>query len=251
MAVRLKTLLVMLIFGLSVITFSASAGDSWWQKGLDIFSSDSDADKDGTATASTGEIGDAFKQALHIAAENVVKQLGGVDGFNADPEIHIPLPKKLKKVKKLLGKVGMSGFVEDLEVKLNRAAEAATPKAKKLFWAAIQDMKFDDIKAIYTGPDDSATLYFRNKMSASLSAEMRPVIEQSLAEVGAVQTYDSVMGKYEDLPFVPAIKTDLTDYVLKRGMDGIFFYMAKQEAAIRKDPLKQTSALLKKVFGAL
>jgi hypothetical protein len=32
-------------------------------------------------------------------------------------------------------------------------------------------------------------------------------------------------------------------------MDGIFFYIAKEEAAIRKDPLKQTTALLRKVFS--
>ncbi|MBU1405943.1 MAG: DUF4197 domain-containing protein [Proteobacteria bacterium] len=32
--------------------------------------------------------------------------------------------------------------------------------------------------------------------------------------------------------------------------DGIFFYTAKEEAGIRNDPAKQTTALLKKVFGA-
>lgn len=31
-------------------------------------------------------------------------------------------------------------------------------------------------------------------------------------------------------------------------MDGIFYYIAKEETGIRKDPAKQTSALLKKVF---
>jgi hypothetical protein len=31
-------------------------------------------------------------------------------------------------------------------------------------------------------------------------------------------------------------------------MDGIFHYMAVEEAAIRKDPVKRTTDLLKKVF---
>jgi hypothetical protein len=33
-------------------------------------------------------------------------------------------------------------------------------------------------------------------------------------------------------------------------MAAIFHYIAQEEAAIRNDPLRQTSELLKKVFGA-
>jgi Protein of unknown function (DUF4197) len=32
-------------------------------------------------------------------------------------------------------------------------------------------------------------------------------------------------------------------------MDEVFYYLAQEEAAIRKDPGKQTTALLKKIFG--
>ncbi|MDH3393507.1 MAG: DUF4197 domain-containing protein [Desulfobulbaceae bacterium] len=33
-------------------------------------------------------------------------------------------------------------------------------------------------------------------------------------------------------------------------MDGIFYYVAKEEAAIRENPVRQTTDLLKRVFGA-
>ena len=111
-------------------------------------------------------------------------------------------------------------------------------------------MTFNDIRRIYKGPEDSATKYFQEKMSPSLSREMNPIVENSLSKVGAIQTYDSVMGKYQALPFVPDAKADLTDHVVKKGMDGIFYYLAKEEAAIRKNPVKQTTSLLKKVFGS-
>ena len=78
---------------------------------------------------------------------------------------------------------------------------------------------------------------------------MRPVVEQSMSEVGAVHTYDRVMGKYKSIPFVPDVKADLTDYVIEKGMDGIFYYLAREEAAIRKNPVKRTTDLLKRVFG--
>ena len=53
-----------------------------------------------------------------------------------------------------------------------------------------------------------------------------------------------------DKPFVPDVKANLTDYVVEKGMDGIFHYLAREEAAIRSEPVKRTTALLQKVFGA-
>lgn len=52
------------------------------------------------------------------------------------------------------------------------------------------------------------------------------------------------------MPFVPDVKADLVDHVIQKGMDGIFYYLAKEEAAIRNNSVKQTTDLLKKVFGA-
>ena len=246
------------MFGMMLVIFSlsaskASAEASWWQKGLDMLNS-SDKDTQPKDTPSTGpsigDMGKAFKEAQQIGSENVVKKLGGVDGFNADPAIHIPLPEELNSVKRMLSKVGMSGMVDDLELKLNRAAEAATPKARKLFMDTIKEMTFEDVKAIYNGPEDSATKYFQEKMSPSLSKEMSPIVKESLSKVGAIQSYDNVMGKYQTLPFVPDVKANLTEHVVQKGMDGIFYYLAKEEAAIRNNPVKQTTDLLKKVFGA-
>jgi len=235
---------------LSIITFifllvsvnTANANGKWWKKILG----------DGKKTnseLSSNDIGGAFKQALSIGAENVITQLGTTDGFNADEAIHISLPKNLEKVRKILKKIGMSDMVDDLEIKLNRAAETATPVAKDMFIQAIKDMTFDDVKKIYKGNDNSATNYFKEKMTESLSEKMNPIVENSLSQVGAVQSLDKVMNKYDKIPFVSSVKPDLTSYVVEKGMDGIFYYLAEQEAEIRKNPLKQTTKLLKKVFG--
>lgn len=229
----------------------AQAEGSWLDKGMGVLNTLNTGSGDKTGTqASSSEIGEAFKNALSIGSKNVVSRLGAADGFNADPAIHIPLPGELQTVKTMLTKVGMSQSVDDLELKLNRAAEAATPKAKALFLKAISEMSFDDIMKIYKGPDDSATRYFEGKMTPSLKKEMQPIVAKSLSQVGAIRSYDQVMGQYKTLPFVPDAKANLTDYVLRKAMDGIFYYLAKEEAAIRKDPARQTTALLKKVFGS-
>jgi len=190
-----------------------------------------------------------LKDALRVGSERVVGQLGKTDGFNADPKIHIPLPENLQSVKSALSAVGMGGMMDDLEMRLNRAAEAATPKAKRIFGNAIQSMNFDDAKKILSGPDDAATQYFKGKMTAPLSDEMRPIVKKALSQAGAVQAYDNVMGKYQSLPFMPDVKANLTQHVVGLGLSGIFHYMAEEEAAIRKNPVKRTTAILKKVFS--
>jgi len=98
----------------------------------------------GTASQSlsVGEIAGGLKDALKVGTGNVVRQLGRENGFNNDPLIHIPLPDSLKTVPSALDKIGMSSMLDDLEVKLNRAAEQATPEAKKLFWGAIERNDF-------------------------------------------------------------------------------------------------------------
>jgi len=244
---RLIIIIAMFFIVMSSISASTEAGENWWDKGTDILKTYGESSP--SADITLEEIGSGLKEALRVGSEDVVARLGRLDGFNTDSAVHIPLPKQLDSVKSVLDKVGMSGLLEDLELKLNRAAETATPKAKNIFFQAISEMTFDDVKKIYEGPEDAATQYFQRKMTPSLAKEMQPIIDKSLAEVGAVQAYDKVMKEYKSFPFVPDVKADLTDYVVDKGMDGIFYYMAKEEALIRQNPAKQTTDLLKRVFG--
>lgn len=197
------------------------------------------------------EIGNGLKEALRIGTQRVVGQVGTRDGYNADPLIHIPLPKDLRKVHKVLDKVGLGGLTADLELKLNRTAERAAPEAKDMFWNAISEMTLDDVRGIWQGPDDGATRYFQGKMTSPLIDRFTPIVQESMSEVGVVQLYDIVISKYESIPFVPDVKGDLTRYTVKRGLRGIFTYVAKEEAAIRNDPAKRSTELLERVFGAL
>jgi hypothetical protein len=215
------------------------------QQGLGLLSSGGTQ----ASSLSQGEMGNGLKEALRVGTEAVVSRLGQTDGFYGDKAIHIPLPGQLATVQKALRAAGYSGLVDDLELRLNRAAEQATPKAKALFVDAISAMTINDAQQILSGPDDAATQYFRKAMGPGLAGEMTPVVDAALADAGAVQAYDAMMGQYKALPFMPDAKANLTDYVVEKGMDGIFHYVAKEEAAIRTNPAARTTDLLKKVFS--
>ena len=232
-------------FGLVCVALVFNSGTvsaDWLSKLKDSFSK---PDQD----ISTEEVGSGLKEALRVGTDTVVGNLGQAGGFDLDPQIHIPLPKQLDKARKILDKLGMDSMLVDLETSLNEAAEIATPKAKQLFIDAINDMTLDDVMAIYKGPDDAATQYFRSKMSVPLALEMKPVVDSSLEDVGALQLYDGVMQQYDEVPFAPKVNLDMSDYVVEKGLDGIFYYLAKEEAAIRNNPAKRTTDLLKSVFG--
>jgi hypothetical protein len=242
---RRATKIFPLLLALAIGAASGSASAGWLDDLKKVLNSD-----DATAAAlSTDEIGGGLKEALRVGTENVVGSLGQTDGFNLDEQIHIPLPAQLDQVKDVLEKVGMDSMLTDLEVRLNRAAEMATPKAKQLFIGAINEMTLDDVMAIYEGPEDAATQYFKSRMSGPLAVEMKPVVDASLADAGAAQAYDGVMERYNAVPLVPKVDADLSDYVVEKGMDGIFYYLAEEEAAIRADPAKRTTELLQRVFG--
>ncbi len=199
---------------------------------------------------SIDEITRGLKEALTTGSNAVVARLGQPNGFSNDPVVHIPLPGSLAKARDFASKVGLEGSFDDLELKLNRAAEQATPKAKALFVGAIKEMSVDDAKGILQGPDNAATEYFRNKTGTQLESQMRPIIDQALANVGAVSSFNSLVSKYNSIPLAPKVDADLTGYVTEEGANGIFHYLAEEEKAIRENPLKRTSEILQRVFGS-
>jgi Protein of unknown function (DUF4197) len=235
---------------LSLLPHVSWAGTDWWATARQVLAPENT--KTGAPVALTNrDIAAALRDALQIGSARVVKQLGRPDGFNLDSQIHIPLPKTLQTVDKMLGRVGMSSLTDDLELRLNRAAETATPRAKELFISAIKQMTFADARTILTGPNDAATTYLRRTMGKELARDMTPIVREALSQVEAVATYEQVMARYNAVPLAPKIDADLNAYVVDRALDGIFYYVAREESLIREDPARQTTALLRRVFGGM
>jgi hypothetical protein len=239
-----------LVVLLTLLPFISACTETEWQQVSQQVLTQMNTGSPNGGTLSLQEIDAGLKEALRVGTERVVGQLGTTDGFNADPAIRIPLPDKLAAGRDMLGRIGLAGPFNDLELRLNRAAEAAAPKAKALFWQAIREMSIEDVRTIFHGSEDAATRYFQRKMTPELAAAMRPVVDQSLNDVGAVRVYNQVVAQFRTVPYAPEVRTDLTGYVVEKGMAGIFHYLAQEEAAIRKDPARRTTELLRRVFGA-
>jgi hypothetical protein len=200
--------------------------------------------------AGAQSIAAGLTEALIVGTQRVIGQLGRPGGFLDDPQARIPLPGPLEQAQGALRMAGMAGLVDDLEVRMNRAAEAATPIAQDLIVEAIRDLSFQDAVGILNGPDDAATRYLERTTSEPLAQQMRPVVDEALADAGAVQAFDQIAGQFSALPFVGgALDVDLTGHVVRYAEQAIFDYLAREEAAIRSDPAARTTSLLRSVFG--
>lgn len=203
------------------------------------------------ASLSQGEIGSGLKDALKVASQRVVGRVGKTNGYNDDPAIRIPLPGPVQKIEGPLKAVGASGALDDLQLKMNRAAEQAAPKALNIFTEAVSKMTITDARGILNGPKDAATQYFRRTTSGSLTTAFRPIVDKELSSVGAVSSFKSVQAKAGGIPLAgqEVQGFNLTDFTVGKALDGLFHYMAVEEEAIRTNPAARSTELLKKVFG--
>lgn len=197
------------------------------------------------------ETSKGLKAALIQGAEKAVGQLSKTDGFLANNEVKIPLPDALKKTEKAMRMFGMGKQADELVLKMNRAAEAAVPEAKALLVDSVKKMTVADAKAILTGGNDAATQYFKKTTSAPMAAKFLPIVKKATENVQLAQQYNKFAEAGSKFGLVKKEQVNLEQYVTQKTLDGVYLMMAKEEAAIRKDPVGQGSALLKKVFGAL
>ncbi len=202
---------------------------------------------------SQSEAAQGIRAALSKGVLHALGIVGRSGGFLNNRLIHIPLPGKLRDVQSTLAKVGAAGLLDNLEVKLNRGAEMAAPVAKNIFIDAITGLSVSDAVAIVQGPNDAATRYLQDHTTSSLTRLFTPMMQDALADTGALRLLDDVAGQLKAVPFAPKLannaRSDLIGHGVKYGLSGVFHYIAAEEAAIRADPAKRTSEILRRVFG--
>jgi hypothetical protein len=191
-----------------------------------------------------------LRTALAQGAEKAVANLGRTDGFLGNAEVRIPLPGKLQKAQKTLSMLGLGQQTDQFITAMNRAAEAAVPEARPLLIDAVKHMSVADAKGILSGGSDAATQYFRRATSQRLTERFLPVVKNATAKVDLAQRYNALAGKLEQFGLVSADDATIEAYVTSKTLDGLFLMMAKEEAAIRENPVGQASKLLRRVFGA-
>jgi Protein of unknown function (DUF4197) len=239
---RLLIVLVPVVFLISGVYPGFSAGLS------DIIKGAQNA-LGGSGSLTNDEIIAGLKEALEVGTEKAVALVSQTDGYFGNPDIKIPLPESVQKVEKLLRTAGYGQKVDAFELSMNRAAERAAPEAKSIFQNAIGQMSFEDARKILNGRDNEATLYFEDKTSGRLQELFKPIVKDSMGQVGVTRSFQDLNAKAESIPFGKSLSFDLDQYVTDGALQGLFKMLAEQERQIRTQPAARVTDLLQKVFA--
>lgn len=206
-----------------------------------------------------------LKEALTTGAKNSAQRLAAENGYYGDAAIKILLPPEAATIVDNISKLpGGEKLVEDVVLRINRAAEDAAKEAAPIFVNSITSMSIADAWGILKGADNAATTYLKNTTSTELYNLYKPKIQSSTEKkiIGNVSTKDSwntlttrwntlansIAGKIANLK---PVNTDLDDYLTRMALSGMFSKVESEELKIRKDVSARVTPLLQKVFGSL
>lgn len=200
-------------------------------------------------TSAPVDIAGGLREALNKGVSDQVSKLTASDGFFKNENVKILFPEELLKVATSLRKMGLGKLVDDGILSLNRAAESAVKEATPTFVAAIKNITITNAKSILLGPESAATTYLNKATNKDLYEKFSPIIQESIGKVGATIIWASIIKKYNDIPFISKVTPDLTDYVTKKALEGVFKMISIEEKNIRNNLNSRTSRLLQQVFA--
>jgi len=191
------------------------------------------------------------RAALERGAIAAVGLLGRSGGFLDNPKVRIPLPGYLNEVARLAKFTGQQKRVDELIVAMNRAAEAAVPKATGLLVNAVRTMSVEDGRQILTGGDNAVTQFFAAKTRAPLNVEFLPIVTRATEKLALADKYNALAAKAATTGLVKKEDASIQQYVTGKALDALYLMIGEEERKIRQNPAATGSAILKKVFGSL
>jgi hypothetical protein len=233
-----------LAVGAAALAAPAAAQSGWISRITGVLTG-----QPGVGPLTQREADQGVREALRIAAAAAGDRLAVPGGFLDQPRIRIPLPGALARTQARLKPFGLSGPLDEMEVGLNRAAEAAMPEAKRLALEAVRTMTLGDALAIVRGGDAAATTFLRQKTEASLATALRPRLQATLDQAGVFAAIDRLRDDPMTRGLVNDARRDVTEFATRKALDGFYLTLADEERVLRSDPARRTSEILRRVFG--
>jgi hypothetical protein len=242
----MKKYLTIVLFTLAIIPVNAQ------KAGLGKGTTNSGTKPTTTGKFTNDEAGNAIKEALLKGVANGVDIVGKKDGYWKNNLIKIPFPKEAAIVESTLRKIGAGSMADRVTESLNRAAEDAAQAAKPILVNSIKQLTVLDAINIVSGAQkNAATLFLQKTTGPQLITAFKPAIQKSLDKMLATKYWREATTRYNKIPMVRKVNTDLADYTTRKALDGLFVMVGKEEEKIRANPKAFGSSIIDKVFGGL
>ncbi len=213
----------------------------------------------------SSEVSLGLKEALTIGTKIAVNGLSVKDGFLLDETVKILLPGEAGEAVNLITRIpGGKKLINDLVMRLNRAAEFAVTKAVPIFVDAITSLTIRDAFDILRGEDNAATQYLHSRTYDNLNNLFKPEVDKSLDKrligtLSASRSWELFTDKYNKVAKsiagkvagISPLNQDLGEYVTGKALEALFLKLRGEEKKIRDNPIARTTDLLRRVFGSL
>lgn len=199
---------------------------------------------------SVTEIDDGLREALAASARSAKSRIESSRGYYGDPSVRIALPHSWEQSRQVADRIGFSGDFDRLQVQLNQAADAALAEILRATASGIDTIEFDDPRELLQSSErHAATLFLRASVRARVIDAIVPVVSEALLANGAIDTAHKIARRTGQQQPTGKLNQDLARHVVNASVAGFFRQMARHEEAIRLNPGRRTTSLLKKVFG--
>lgn len=204
------------------------------------------------------EVVSGLKEALVNGVSSGTTNLNKRGAFFKNAALKILLPEEVRNVEAKIRNSSIlnsliGGQLDKSIQAMNDGAENAMGKALPIFKNAVLNMSFADAMGILKGGNGAATSYLKTTTTSALHTAFKPTIQSALDEVKITEYWNPVVtniNKYKSLLGLDKdINPDLSMYVTEKATSGLFTEIEKEENAIRDNPAKRTTDLLKKVFN--
>lgn len=210
------------------------------------------------------EVISGLKQALVIGADSAAKTLAKTNGYYGDELVKITLPPQAQTITDNLSKIpGGEKMVEDVLLRINRAAEDAAREAAPIFAKAISQMTIQDGFKILNGETDAATQYLRmqtyNELYDLYKPKIKASVEKKLAgNISTAEAWETLTGQWNrvaqsfigQMADLESVEMELDQYLTEKALDGLFLKLANEEKEIRTNAEARVTDLLRRVFGS-
>lgn len=198
---------------------------------------------------SDAEVAEGLKEALRVGTDTAVYNGSKENGYFGNALIKILLPPEADPILQAVNLIGGQGVVDNVVLKLNKAAEEAAVEATPIFVDAITNLTITDALTILNGNETAATDYLNTNTSVGIHSAFEPKIENALSSVGAQQAWESLIGAYNQIPLLDPVNADLANYTTGKAKDGLFHLVGEEEKLIRQDASHRVNDILQRVFG--
>ena len=211
------------------------------------------------------EVVSGLKEALTTGAGNAAGNLSLENGYYGDMALKILLPDEAKVIVDNISRIpGGEQLIEDVVLRINRAAEDAAKEAAPIFVNSIKQMTIQDAFGILNGADDAATNYLKSTTYNELYSLYKPKIQAStekkiVGDISTKNSWETLTTKWNTvansiagrLANLKPVDTNLDDYLTSKALAGMFSKVEEEELKIRKEVSARVTPILQRVFGSL